>query len=339
MRSIDPATRKVILRSGELNYDFLILATGSRYAYFGHDDWSRRAPGLKSLEDALEIRRRILLAFERAERETDENERRRLLTFVVIGGGPTGVELAGAIAEIACHVMVGDFRSIDPRKARVILVEAGPRILPGFPEELSTRAEASLRALGVKVMKGSAVSGITEDEVQLGDQIVPTATTLWAAGVQSSSLGRSLGIPLDRAERVLVEPDLSVPGYKEAFVIGDLAAFLHQTGAPLPGIAPVAMQQGKHAAKNILKAVAGRSSDPFHYRDKGNLATIGRKAAVADLGGLRISGFFAWVVWLLVHILYLIGFRSRLVVMLNWAWSYFTLKRPARLITGDLERD
>ncbi len=336
--AIDLPARKVELRSGTLDYDYLILATGSRYAYFGHDDWSRRAPGLKSLEDALEIRRRILLAFERAERETDQAERRRLLTFVVIGGGPTGVELAGAIAEIACHVMVGDFRSIDPRTTRVVLVEAGPRILSGFPEKLSDRAEASLRTLGVEVMKGSAVSRIGDDEVQLGDEIVPAATTLWAAGVESSPLGRSLGVPLDRAERVLVEPDLSVPGHKEAFVIGDLAAFLHQTGAPLPGIAPVAMQQGKHAAKNISKAVAGRSSDPFHYTDKGNLATIGRKAAVADLGWLRISGFLAWVVWLLVHILYLIGFRSRLAVMLNWAWSYFTLKRPARLITGDLER-
>lgn len=336
--AVEVNARKVLLRDGELSYDFLIVATGARHGYFGHDEWEPCAPGLKSLEDALEIRRRILLAFEKAERESDEVKRRVLLTFVIVGGGPTGVELAGAIAEISRQVMVRDFRAIDPREARIILVEAGARILPSYPEDLSAEAEASLKKLGVEVWKHSAVTLVQLDAVVIGDQRIHAATTLWAAGVTACPLARSLGVPLDRAGRVLVKPDLTIPGHPEVFVIGDLAAFMHQTEGPLPGVAPVAIQQGRHAAKNVLRACARKPYEPFRYVDKGSLATIGRHAAIADFGRVKISGFFAWLAWLFVHIFFLIGFRNRFVVLFDWAWAYLTYQRAARLITGDIDK-
>jgi NADH dehydrogenase len=336
--SIDTDARLLCLKDGELRYDFLILATGARHAYFGHEEWEANAPGLKSLEDALEIRRRILLAFEKAERTTDEAQRRAWLTFVIVGGGPTGVELAGAIAEIAKQVMISDFRAIHPREARIFLVEAGPRILSAFPEDLSVAAEEALNKLGVEVKKNCAVTSVEPGWVGLGKERYPAGTILWAAGVMASPLARSLGVPLDRVGRVLVEPDLTIPGHPEVFVIGDLAAFIHQTGKPLPGVSPVAIQQGRHAARNILRACAGLPLEPFRYRDKGNLATIGRAHAVADFGRFKISGFFAWLTWLFVHIFFLIGFRNRFIVLFEWAWAYFTFQRGARLITGDIDK-
>jgi NADH:ubiquinone reductase (H+-translocating) len=331
--SIDTETRTVHLRDGEIGYDSLILAAGATHSYFGHPGWESCAPGLKTLDDALEIRNHILLAFEMAERESDSQKRKALLTFVVVGGGPTGVELAGAIAEIACLVMTRDFRRIDPCSARTILLEAGPRVLASFPEDLSARAEESLAALGVDVRTGTKVESIRPGAVVAGAQEIRAGTVLWAAGVTASPLARSLQAPLDRAGRVLVEPDLSLRGHPEVFVIGDLAAFLHQTGQPLPGVAPVAIQQGRHAARNILRDLSGAPRHSFHYRDKGTLATIGRAAAVADFGRLRISGFFAWVAWLFIHILFLIGFRNRFAVLFDWAWAYVTFQRSARLIT------
>jgi NADH dehydrogenase len=336
--AVDVQAHKVILKDGELGYDFLVVATGSRHAYFGHDDWEPWAPGLKSLEDALEIRRRILLAFEKAERETDEARRRALLSFVIVGGGPTGVELAGAIAEIARRVMAEDFRAINPREARIILVEAAPRILATFPEDLSAKAEASLVRLGVEVRKNGQVTSIEAEAVVVGDRRIAAATTLWAAGVAASPLARSLGVPLDRAGRVLVERDLTIPGHPEVFVVGDLATFLHQTGKPLPGVAPVAIQQGRHVARNITHACRGEPYESFRYVDKGSLATIGRAAAVVNFGRLRFSGFPAWLLWVFVHIFYLIGFRNRFVVLFDWAWAYFTFHRAARLITGDIDK-
>lgn len=338
VRSIDVAARNVALDDGKLSYDYLIVATGAGHSYFGHDEWERWAPGLKSLDDALEIRRKILLAFERAERETDPDRRRRLLTFVVIGGGPTGVELAGAIGEISRHVLAEDFRSIDPREARVILAEAGPRILPTFPIELAGSAVHSLERLGVEVWPGSKVDSIGAETVTMGDRQLQAGTILWAAGVAASGLGRSLGTPLDRAGRVRVEADLTVPGHPEIFVIGDLASFTQPDGTPLPGVAPVAAQQGRHAAANLQRTIEGRPRLPFHYRDRGNLATIGRAAAVADFGKLQFSGLPAWLLWLFVHIFFLIGFRNRVAVLLNWAWDYFAFRRAARLITGDPNR-
>ncbi len=336
-RAIELAGRRVLLKDGELHYDFLILATGVSHAYFGHDDWARFAPGLKTLEDALEIRRRILYAFELAEREPDEARRRALLTFVVVGGGPTGVEMAGAIAEIARQVMVRDFRAIDPREARVILVEAGPRVLPAYPEDLSEKAQSSLQHLGVEVLTSSPVAGIESDRVTVSGKEIATRTVLWAAGVQASPLARSLGVPLDRAGRVIVEPNLSLPGHPEAYVIGDLACFTYRDGKPLPGVAPVAIQQGRHAARNIQLALDGKPTEPFHYFDKGSIATIGRAAAVAKFGFVKLSGYLAWLAYLFVHLFFLIGFRNRFVVMFEWAWAYLTYQRAARLITGDLE--
>ncbi|MEW6542721.1 MAG: NAD(P)/FAD-dependent oxidoreductase [Nitrospirota bacterium] len=332
---IDVHARTVSLADGEVGYDYLILAAGVRHSYFGHREWEALAPGLKSVEDALEIRRRILLAFEKAEREPDEAKRQALLTFVIVGAGPTGVELAGAIAEIAHQVMVQDFRAIDPREARIVLIEAGPRVLPSFPEELSREAEAALARLHVDVKKRTPVTEIRPDRVLCGTQAVPAATVLWAAGVTASPLAASLDVPLDRAGRVLVEPDLSIPGHPEVFVIGDLAAFTHQIGEPLPGLAPVAIQQGRHAANTILRLCQGLPSEPFRYRDRGTLATIGRASAVADFGRIRLSGFFAWIVWTFVHIFFLIGFRNRVAVLLEWAWAYLALQRSARLITGE----
>ncbi len=332
---VDLATRKVILSDGEISYDFLILAPGVRHAYFGHDEWAKWAPGLKTLEDALEIRRRILLAFERAERESDESRRRELLTFVIVGGGPTGVELAGAIAEIARQVMVRDFRAIDPREARIILIEGGARVLTTYPEDLSAAAKASLEKLGVEVWTDSVVTHVDASGVVVAGRKIPAATTLWAAGVEASPLARSLGLPLDRAGRVAVEPDLSLPGHPEAFVIGDLAVLHDETGMPLPGVAPVAIQQGRHAASNVIRKLKRLPPQPFRYIDRGSLATIGRAAAVADFGRIKFSGFFAWVAWLCIHIFFLIGFRNRFVVIFEWAWAYFTYQRAARLITGD----
>jgi NADH:quinone reductase (non-electrogenic) len=336
---VDAEARKVVLRDGEIPYDYLIIATGGQYSYFGHPDWERIAPGLKSLEDALDIRRRILYAFERAERETSEERRRKLLTFVIIGGGPTGVEMAGAIAEIARQVIVKDFRHMDPREARVILLEAGPRVLATMAEELSQKAEASLRKLGAEVHTNTRVTGMEHDVVWMGDQKMEAATILWAAGIEASPLVRSLGAPLDRAGRVIVEPDLSIPGHREVFVIGDASVFLHQTGAPLPGMCPVAIQQGRHVAENIRHDLRKAARTPFHYFNKGELATIGRSAAVCDFHVARFSGFLGWMIWLWVHIFFLIGFENRVIVMLRWAWSYFTSSRAARLITGDIEEE
>ncbi len=334
--AVDLERRAVRLRDGELAYDYLILAAGARHSYFGHEDWGPYAPGLKDLEDALEIRRRILLAFELAERESDPARKRMLLTFVVVGGGPTGVELAGAISEIACQAMAGDFRNIDSREARTILLEAGPRLLAGFPEDLSRKAEESLRRLCVQVRTGTAVRSVSSHGVSTNQGDIPAATVLWAAGVSASPIARSLQVPLDKNGRVLVNPDLSVPGHPEAYVIGDLAAVANETGQMLPGLAPVAIQEGRHVARNIIRACEGRLPLAFHYTDKGKLATIGRAAAVADFGSLRLSGFWAWLSWLFVHIFFLIGFRNRVVVLFEWAWSYFTFQRSARLITGAL---
>lgn len=334
--SIDAAARRVLLADGVVPYDFLVLATGSTHSYFGHDEWATRAPGLKDFDDALEIRRRILLAFERAERERDPDRRRALLSFVIVGGGPTGVELAGAIAEISRHVIAADFRAIDPREARILLVEGGPRLLPAYDARLGEKARRQLAALGVQVVRGAPVTRIDAETVEFGDERVAAATVLWAAGVASSPLGRTLGTPLDRQGRVLVDPDLSAPGHPEIFVVGDLA--VPREGPPLPGIAPVAIQQGRAAAKNIRRDLAGRPRRPFHYRDKGTMAVIGRSAAVAEIGGWRLSGFPAWLVWCFVHILYLIGFRNRFVVLFEWAWAYATYQRGARLITGRLDR-
>jgi NADH:ubiquinone reductase (H+-translocating) len=335
---VDLGRHELVLTDGRLAFDYLVLATGAGHAYFGHDEWESRAPGLKTLEDALEIRRRILLAFERAEREADDARRRALLTFVIVGGGPTGVELAGAIGEISRKVLVHDFRSIDPRDARVLVLEAGPRILPTFPEDLARKAEKSLHALGVEVRTGCAVTSVGDGFVEAGGTTIPAATILWAAGVLASTLLGSLGASRDRAGRVLVEPDLSIPGDPNVFVVGDVATFLHQTGAPLPGVAPVAIQQGRHVAREIQADIAGRPRRPFHYRDKGNLAVIGRARAIADFGRIHVSGLPAWLTWCFVHILFLIGFRNRVFVLLEWAWAYLTDKRGARLITGSIER-
>ena len=332
--AVDPARRTLKLADGELAYDWLILAPGASHSYFGHAEWEPLAPGLKTLDDALRIRGLVLLAFERAERETDPERRRALLTFVVVGGGPTGVELAGAIGEIACKVMARDFRNIDTREAQTILVEAGPRILPAFPASLSDKAERSLARLCVEVRTGAAVSRVERGAVWIGGERVAAETVLWAAGVQPSPLARSLGVPLDRAGRVLVNPDLSVPGHPEVLVIGDLAALSDAAGKPLPGLAPVAIQEGEYAARAIVHAMRGEGREPFRYRDKGTMATIGRAAAVVDLGKLRFSGYPAWLLWCFIHILWLIGFRNRFLVMIEWAWAYLRFERSARLITG-----
>jgi len=331
---IDPDTRTVTLREGgALHYDYLVLATGATHAYFGNDEWAERAPGLKTVDDATEIRRRFLVAFEAAEREGDPAARKRLLTFAIVGAGPTGVELAGAMAEIARQVMPREFRSIDTKTARIILLEGGPRVLPTYTDESSARAERQLAALGVEVRKGALVTGITNESVVIGEEEIPAANVFWAAGVAASPLGAELGVPLDRAGRVIVEQDCSVPGRPEIFALGDIARF-EQDGRLVPGVAPAAIQMGKHAARAIRAAVAGQERPAFRYRDKGNLATIGRARAVAEIAGLKLSGFIAWFVWAFVHILYLIGFRNRIVVMLEWGWSYIWFKRGIRLITG-----
>lgn len=334
-RAIDVEGRRVLLADGELAYDALIVATGATHSYFGRDEWAALAPGLKSIEDALEIRRRVLLAYEAAEREPDAARRREWLTFAVVGAGPTGVELAGALSEIARHALANDFRKIDPRQARVLLVEGKDRVLPSYPPELSEKARRQLERLGVEVRTGASVTAIDARGVQLGAERIPARTVLWAAGVQASPVARSLGAPLDRAGRVRVEPTLAIPGRSDVFVVGDLAAF-EQDGRPVPGVAPAAIQGGRHAARNVLRALRGEPLWPFRYRDKGALATIGRAAAVADFGRVRLSGLLAWLAWLFVHIAFLIGFRNRVITMFQWAWSYVTYQRGARLITGDV---
>jgi NADH:ubiquinone reductase (H+-translocating) len=336
VREVDAGRRRLRTDSGEVAYDFLILATGATHAYFGHDEWERFAPGLKTLDDALRMRRRVLLAFEQAEAASDPAERRRLLTFVIVGGGPTGVELAGALAEIARHTLAHQFRSFDPATARVILVEAAPGLLAMYPAPLQDAAERSLVRLGVDVRKSAPVTDVGPDGVTAGGERIEAGTVLWAAGISASTVARSLKVPLDRVGRVFVQPDLSVPGHPEVFVIGDLAA-LEQDGHPLPGVAQVAIQMGRHAAASICRTVAGQARQPFHYRNLGNMATIGRAAAIADLGWLRMSGRTAWLAWLFLHIMKLVGFRNRLGVLLQWAWAYTTYQRSVRLITGDAD--
>ncbi len=332
-RAIDVDARRVTLTHGTLDYDYLIVATGARHAYFGHDEWARHAPGLKTLDDALHIRRHMLEAFEAAEREDDPVAQAEWLDFVIIGGGPTGVELAGTLAEIARHALPREFRHSDPRRSRIHLVEAGPRVLASMPEVLSERARRQLERLGVSVHVGQAVSAIDERGVNLGQRRIAARTVLWAAGVAASPLGAQLGAQCDRAGRVKVEGDLSLPGRPEVFVIGDLAALAHD-GKPVPGVAPAAKQMGAHVARMIRARLAGAATTPFRYRDYGNLATIGRMAAVVDLGRIRLSGAIAWLFWLWAHVFFLIGFRNRIVVMAEWIWSYFTYQRHARIILG-----
>jgi NADH dehydrogenase len=332
VRSIDAAGKTIETASGTLAYDYLIVATGARHTYFGHDEWEEVAPGLKTLAEATEIRRRVLYAYERAEMETDPERRHALLTFVVVGGGPSGVELAGALAEMSRFTLARDFRHIDPTLARVILVEAGPRILPSFPETQASRATRDLEGLGVQVWTESLVTGIDGDGVDLGEERLQAATTLWAAGVRASSLGKSLGSPLDAQGRVLVGPDLSLPDHPEIFVIGDLAHALDPDGQPIPGMAPAAIQEGRYVSRTILAELRGKPREHFRYKHKGQLATIGRKKAVCDLGRVRFAGFSAWIVWIVVHIYYLVGFKNRLFVVLQWAWSYLSFRRGARLI-------
>ena len=339
VQRVDPARRTVVLADGEISYDFLILASGSTHAYFGHDEWRVMAPGLKTLEDALEIRRRVLLAYERAERESDPARRAALLTFAVIGGGPTGVELAGALAEISRLSLARDFRHFDPTSARIILIEGGPNILATFPEMLRQAAHKDLQRLGVDVRIGKPVTGVSDGRVQIGNESIEAATVLWAAGVAASPVGATLGVPTDRVGRVIVQPDLTIPGHADVFVIGDLASFSGEDGKPLPGVAQVAIQMGKHAAANIARAVAGKPYESFVYRDLGNMATIGRASAIADFGWLRLKGLIGWLAWLFVHILNLIGFRNRIVVLIQWAWAYFSYQRSIRLITGRDSRE
>jgi NADH dehydrogenase len=335
--SVDPVNRVVHLEDGEVPYDYLIVASGATHAYFGHDEWRHHAPGLKTLEDALDLRRRVLVAFEKAERETDRAKQRRLLTFVVVGGGPTGVELAGALAEIARHALADDFRTIDPESARIILIEGGPNLLAAYTEEMSQFAKKTLERLGVNVWTGSVVTNVTEGQVHLGTETIDAGTILWAAGVSASPLGRSLGAQVDRAGRVLISDDLSVPEHPEISVVGDLAALKRPNGTWLPGVAQVAIQQGKHAARNVRRKLTGQTTQPFAYRDFGNLATIGRNSAVAELPRWRFKGYGAWLFWLFVHIVNLIGFRNRVMVMTQWAFSYLTFQRSVRLITFDDE--
>ncbi|KAF1691872.1 FAD-dependent oxidoreductase [Pseudoxanthomonas jiangsuensis] len=333
--SIDPAARTVALADGgTLRFDYLLLASGATHAYFGNDQWAAHAPGLKSLDDALDLRRRLLLAFERAEGCDDPAERAAWLNFAIVGGGPTGVELAGTLAEIARHTLKDEFRHIDPASARVRLVEAGPRVLASFPEALSEKARRQLERLGVEVSTGVPVTAIDAGGYRLGEDYVPARTVVWAAGVAASPLARALGVPLDRAGRVPVEADLSVPGHPHVFVAGDLAAVKRADGSPVPGVAPAAKQMGRHVAAVVRARLQDRPAAAFRYRDFGNLATIGRMAAVVDLHGFKLSGLLAWWFWLAAHVFFLIGFRNRLVVLLNWAWAYWSYQRAARIILG-----
>ncbi len=350
-QSIDTAHKVVRLDHGHVNYDYLIVATGATHSYFGREEWATHAPGLKTVEDALDIRRRVLWAYEAAERETDPVEQNPWLTFVVVGAGPTGVEMAGALAEIGKHTLVRDFRRIDPSRVRVVLVEAAGRVLGTYPPELSQAASRHLEQLGVTVRTDAYVTEVHEHGVRIGDEELPARTVLWAAGVQASPIARSLGVPLDRAGRVFVKPDLSIPRHPEVFVVGDLAAVRARPtsdsagggdGDPgdnnpwVPGVAPAATQGGQLVADNILRTLRGEERELFRYRDKGSMATIGRAAAVVQLGKMKLSGLAAWMLWWLVHILFIIGFRNRFLVLFGWAWSYFTFQRGARLITGEI---
>jgi NADH dehydrogenase len=327
--------RRLVKAPGfDLPYDYLVVAAGVTHAYFGHDRWAPLAPGLKTIEDALEIRRRVLLAYELAERAAAVNGHHRQLSFVVVGAGPTGVELAGTLAEIARKSLAKNFRHIDPAETRILLVEAGPDVLSAYPPDLRRSAVEQLERLGVEVRTNEAVTEVGTGEVRVGKEVIAASVVLWAAGVAASPLGRALGVPVDRAGRVLVEPDLTIPGHKEVFVIGDLASLKDNEGRMLPGVAPVAMQQGRYVARQITADLAGKPRQQFHYIDKGSLATIGRAAAVAQFGKMHISGFIAWLSWLFIHIFFLIGFRNRIAVLLQWAWSYVTYQRSARLITG-----
>ena len=333
---IDTTAKHLVLDGGDrLAYDYLIVAAGATHSYFGHDEWSEAAPGLKTLDDALAIRRRLLLAFEEAERELNPVYQRRLLTFVIIGGGPTGVELAGALGEIARQALRSEFDNVDPAIAHIILIEAGSSILPSFPEHLRESARVALLRLGISVRAGQAVTKVEPGAVWIGDERIEAHTILWAAGVAAAPLSRDLGPNLDRVGRVIVEPDLSAGGHPDVFVAGDLASFSHQTGKPLPGVAQVAKQQGTAAAANIGRRIAGRPTKPFHYYDPGNMATIGRHAAIADFGFMQVSGYLGWLLWLFVHIMFLIGFRNRISVLLQWAAAYLTYQRSVRLITRD----
>jgi NADH dehydrogenase len=339
VQSVDVDAKKIKTTDVEIAYDFLIVATGARHSYFGHNEWEKLAPGLKSLEDAIEVRRRLLMAFEYAEKITDEAARKAAMTFVIIGGGPTGVEMAGAIAEISRHTLARDFRHIDPSQARVILIEGEPRLLAAFPEDLSASALKQLVDLGVEVRTATRATNLTEAGVQVGNEFIPCHVKIWAAGNNASFVGKSLGMPVDRVGRVMVNDDLTIPGHLEVQVIGDLANFSHQTGEPLPGVSPVAMQQGRHAARNVLAMIQGRKPQRFRYRDKGNIATIGRNKAVADLRFVHLSGLPAWLAWLFVHIVFLVGFRNRLLVLFQWAWAYFTFDKGARLITRNFQSE
>ena len=336
-QAIDLQAKNVHIRNGELAYDYLIIATGATHSYFGNQQWAQHAPGLKTIEDALDIRRRIYLAYEAAEREQNPQKRREWLTFAVVGAGPTGVELAGALCEIGHHTLTKDFRSINPRHVRVVLVEGKDRVLPPYPPKLSEKARQQLVHLGVEVRTSEMVTAIEKQGIVLGTERINARTILWAAGVRGSSLAKSLGVPLDGAGRVLVDQNLCIPGYSEAFVIGDLAS-VEMDGTPVPGVAQAAVQGGKHAAQAIRATIAGKNRKPFVYRDRGSMATVGRAAAVANIAKLQLSGFVAWMIWLAVHILVLIGFRNRFLVLFSWAWSYLTFQRGARLITGKVEQ-
>lgn len=339
--SIDKASRQITLADGsQLGYDSLMLCTGATHAYFGHDEWAADAPGLKTLDDAIALRRKLLLAFERAEAEPDPARKAAWLSFAVVGGGPTGVELAGTLAEIARHTLRNEFRHIDPASAKVRLVEAGPRVLSSFPEVLSLKARRQLEKLGVEVLTGTAVSHIDGEGFQLGEQFVAARTVVWAAGVAASPLARTLEVPLDRAGRVPVQPDLTLAGHPEIFVAGDLAALQQADGRPVPGVAPAAKQMGKHVAATVRARLDGKPAPgPFKYQDFGNLATIGRMAAIVHLGRLQLSGVLAWWFWLAAHVFFLIGFRNRIVVLLNWAVAYWSYQRSARIIFGDDRED
>jgi NADH dehydrogenase len=341
---IDAANRRVIFSDGAIDYDTLIVATGSSHQYFGHDEWEKFAPGLKTIDDATRMRRRVLLAFEAAEREADPDKLREWMSFVIVGGGPTGVELAGALGEIANDTLRHDFRKIDPSQTRIILVEGADRVLPAYPPKLSEAARKMLERLTVTVRTAAFVTDIRERSVTIRDgdrtEEIPTRTILWAAGVLASPLGRILaketGASVDKAGRILVEPDLTIPGHPEIFVIGDLANYSHQTGKPLPGVAQPAIQEGRYVAKRIEQRMRGDAdARPFHYFDKGNLATIGRGAAVADLNWLQLSGIPAWLIWIFIHLLYIVQFQNRLLILLQWGWLYITYDRSARLITGE----
>src|SRR5260370_34957158 len=339
VQSVDIEAKKIKTTELEIPYDFLILATGARHSYFGHNEWEKLAPGLKSLEDAIETRRGILLAFEYAEKATDEAARKAALNFVIIGGGSTGVEMAGAIAEISRHTLAKDFRHIDPSEARVILIEGEPRLLTAYPEDLSASARKQLVDLGVEVRTSARATNLTEEGVQVNGEFIPCRVKIWAAGNTASFVGKTLGVPVDRVGRVIVNDDLTIPGHPEVQVIGDLANFPHRTGQPLPGVWPVEMQEGRHAARNVLAMIKGRTPQPFRYWDKGTMATIGRNKAVADLKFMHLSGLPAWLAWLFVHIVFLVGFRNRLVVLFQWAWAYLTFDKGARLITRNFQSE